>query len=101
MYGFGSKKALIEDFASTALTECAVVVINGYLQSINIKQVLLLRFDFRMVHVSHALLKFSRITTLVAKIDAILKCFCSIHCAQRSNVMVKSHLLSSFCHCFY
>ncbi|RVW66702.1 Origin of replication complex subunit 2 [Vitis vinifera] len=38
MYGFGSKKALIEDFASTALTECAVVVINGYLQSINIKQ---------------------------------------------------------------
>ncbi|KAJ9674455.1 hypothetical protein PVL29_023790 [Vitis rotundifolia] len=38
MYGFGSKKALIEDFASTALTECAVVVINGYLQSINVKQ---------------------------------------------------------------
>ncbi|GMN35210.1 hypothetical protein TIFTF001_005156 [Ficus carica] len=40
MYGFGSKKALIEDFASTALTEYSVVVINGYLQSINIKQVL-------------------------------------------------------------
>lgn len=39
MYGFGSKKALIEDFASTALTEYSVVVINGYLQSINIKQV--------------------------------------------------------------
>ncbi|KAA8528549.1 hypothetical protein F0562_035904 [Nyssa sinensis] len=39
MYGFGSKKALIEDFASTALTESAVVVINGYLHSINIKQV--------------------------------------------------------------
>lgn len=39
MYGFGSKKALIEDFASTALNEWAVVVINGYLQSINIKQV--------------------------------------------------------------
>ncbi|KAL5558887.1 hypothetical protein UlMin_035098 [Ulmus minor] len=41
MYGFGSKKALIEDFASTALTEYSVVVINGYLQSINIKQVLI------------------------------------------------------------
>ncbi|XP_059636575.1 origin of replication complex subunit 2 [Cornus florida] len=41
MYGFGSKKALIEDFASTTLTECAVVVINGYLQSINLKQVLI------------------------------------------------------------
>lgn len=41
MYGFGSKKALIEDFASSALTECAVVVVNGYLQSINIKQVVI------------------------------------------------------------
>ncbi|KAK2657919.1 hypothetical protein Ddye_010971 [Dipteronia dyeriana] len=41
MYGFGSKKALIEDFASTALTEYSVVVINGYLQSINIKQVMI------------------------------------------------------------
>ncbi|KAL2318584.1 hypothetical protein Fmac_032460 [Flemingia macrophylla] len=41
MYGFGSKKALIEDFASTALTEYAVVVINGYLQAINLKQVLI------------------------------------------------------------
>ncbi|XAR64059.1 hypothetical protein NMG60_11024262 [Bertholletia excelsa] len=39
MYGFGSKKALLEDFASTALTEYSVVVINGYLQSINLKQV--------------------------------------------------------------
>lgn len=39
MYGFGSKKALIEDFASTALAEYSVVVINGFLQSINIKQV--------------------------------------------------------------
>lgn len=45
MYGFGSKKALIEDFASEALTEHSVVVINGYLQSINIKQVHI--FDFR------------------------------------------------------
>lgn len=41
MYGFGSKKALLEDFASTALTEYSVVVINGYLQSINIKQVVI------------------------------------------------------------
>ncbi|OMO66235.1 Origin recognition complex, subunit 2 [Corchorus capsularis] len=39
MYGFGSKKALIEDFASTALPEHSVVVINGYLQSVNLKQV--------------------------------------------------------------
>ncbi|KAL8488818.1 hypothetical protein ACS0TY_024938 [Phlomoides rotata] len=39
MYGFGSKKALIEDFASTALTDYSVIVINGYLQSINLKQV--------------------------------------------------------------
>lgn len=43
-YGFGSKKALIEDFTSTALTEYSVVVVNGYLQSINIKQVFLLAF---------------------------------------------------------
>ncbi|KAK6939579.1 Origin recognition complex, subunit 2 [Dillenia turbinata] len=42
MYGFGSKKALLEDFASAALTECAVFVINGYLQSINMKKALLM-----------------------------------------------------------
>lgn len=54
MYGFGSKKALLEDFASTSLTECGVVVINGYLQSINIKQVLLFRFNYRAVYVSLA-----------------------------------------------
>ncbi|PPS01909.1 hypothetical protein GOBAR_AA18764 [Gossypium barbadense] len=41
MYGFGSKKSLIEDFASTALAEHSIVVINGYLQSINIKQVII------------------------------------------------------------
>ncbi|KHN12773.1 Origin recognition complex subunit 2 [Glycine soja] len=41
MYGFGSKKVLIEDFASTALTEYSVVVINGYLQTINLKQVVI------------------------------------------------------------
>ncbi|XP_058223290.1 origin of replication complex subunit 2-like [Rhododendron vialii] len=41
MYGFGSKKALIEDFASTTLTEYGVLVINGYLQSINLKQMLI------------------------------------------------------------
>lgn len=40
MYGFGSKKALIEDFVSTALTDYSVVVVNGYLLSVNIKQVL-------------------------------------------------------------
>ncbi|KAI7748478.1 hypothetical protein M8C21_009301 [Ambrosia artemisiifolia] len=39
LYGFGSKKTLIEDFASTALTEYSVIVVNGYLQSINLKQV--------------------------------------------------------------
>ncbi|XP_024967001.1 origin of replication complex subunit 2 [Cynara cardunculus var. scolymus] len=39
MYGFGSKKTLLEDFASTALTEYNVIVVNGYLQSINLKQV--------------------------------------------------------------
>lgn len=39
MYGFGSKKAMIEDFASRALAEYSVVVINGYLQTINLKQV--------------------------------------------------------------
>ncbi|KAJ8479428.1 hypothetical protein OPV22_023155 [Ensete ventricosum] len=41
MYGFGSKKILLEDFASTALTDYGVVVINGYLPSVNIKQVVI------------------------------------------------------------
>lgn len=40
MYGFGSKKLLLEDFASAALIDYDVVVINGFLPSINIKQVL-------------------------------------------------------------
>ncbi|KAM2868832.1 hypothetical protein FF1_016849 [Malus domestica] len=39
MYGFGSKTALLEDFASTSLTKFSVVVVNGYLQGTNIKQV--------------------------------------------------------------
>ncbi|KAK1436584.1 hypothetical protein QVD17_02366 [Tagetes erecta] len=39
LYGFGSKKTLLEDFASTALTEYSVIVVNGYLQAINLKQV--------------------------------------------------------------
>ncbi|XP_071733272.1 origin of replication complex subunit 2-like [Rutidosis leptorrhynchoides] len=39
MYGFGSKKSLIEDFAATSLTDYSVIVVNGYLQSINLKQV--------------------------------------------------------------
>ncbi|XP_054799309.1 origin of replication complex subunit 2 [Prosopis cineraria] len=41
MYGFGSKKAMLEDFASTALAEHSVVVINGYLPAINLKQVVI------------------------------------------------------------
>ncbi|XP_061343671.1 origin of replication complex subunit 2 [Gastrolobium bilobum] len=41
MYGFGSKKVVLEDFASTALAEYSVVVINGYLQAINLKQVVI------------------------------------------------------------
>ncbi|CAA2972112.1 origin of replication complex subunit 2 [Olea europaea subsp. europaea] len=41
MYGFGSKKFLIEDFASSALTDYSVVVINGYLQQIHLKQVVI------------------------------------------------------------
>ncbi|KAK1263517.1 Origin recognition complex subunit 2 [Acorus gramineus] len=39
MYGFGSKKILLEDFASSTLSDFGVIVINGYLQSINLKQV--------------------------------------------------------------
>lgn len=41
MYGFGSKRSLLEDFASTSLSEYPVLVINGYLQSINLKQVVI------------------------------------------------------------
>ncbi|XP_078445405.1 origin recognition complex second largest subunit 2 [Wolffia australiana] len=40
-YGFGSKKALLEDFASSTLTNHGVVVVNGYLPSVNLKQVIL------------------------------------------------------------
>ncbi|CAM0871842.1 unnamed protein product [Alopecurus aequalis] len=40
MYGFGSKKLLLEDFASTTLTGYTVIVVNGYLPSINLKQVI-------------------------------------------------------------
>lgn len=47
MYGFGSKKSLIEDFASAALTEYSVLVINGYLPSINLKQVDILKYNSR------------------------------------------------------
>jgi hypothetical protein len=50
MYGFGSKKALIEDFASTSLTEYSVFVINGYLQSINIKQVSSAQIKSKVIH---------------------------------------------------
>lgn len=40
MYGFGSKKKLLEDFASSTLTDGGVVVINGYLPSVNMKSVI-------------------------------------------------------------
>lgn len=39
MYGFGSKKALLEDFASSALTDGPVMVVNGYLPAVNVKRV--------------------------------------------------------------
>ncbi|KAK4342511.1 hypothetical protein RND71_038327 [Anisodus tanguticus] len=35
------EKALIEDFSTRSLTEYSVVVVNGYLQSINLKQVVI------------------------------------------------------------
>lgn len=40
MYGFGSKKALLEDFASSALTDGPVMVVNGYLPAVNVKRVI-------------------------------------------------------------
>lgn len=40
MYEFGSKKVLLEDFASVALTDSSVSVVNGYLQSINLHLVI-------------------------------------------------------------
>eukprot|EP00252_Welwitschia_mirabilis_P007714 TRINITY_DN19365_c0_g1_i1.p1 TRINITY_DN19365_c0_g1~~TRINITY_DN19365_c0_g1_i1.p1 ORF type:complete len:421 (-),score=76.38 TRINITY_DN19365_c0_g1_i1:472-1734(-) len=40
MYGFGSKKELLEDFSTSTLTDGGVVVINGYLPTINIKNVI-------------------------------------------------------------
>lgn len=39
MHGFGSKKALLENFASSTLIDGAAVVVNGYLMSVNIKSV--------------------------------------------------------------
>ncbi|XP_068640322.1 origin of replication complex subunit 2 isoform X2 [Aristolochia californica] len=48
MYGFGSKKLLLEDFASTALTEYGVVVINGYLQSVNINHAVIAMAELLM-----------------------------------------------------
>ena len=40
-YGFGSKKALLEDFAMECLTDGGVVVFNGYMHSMNIREILL------------------------------------------------------------
>lgn len=39
-YGLGSKKDLLERFAKEALTDGAVIVVNGFLQDISLKQVL-------------------------------------------------------------
>ncbi|KAH8950069.1 hypothetical protein BDL97_10G064700 [Sphagnum fallax] len=39
LYGFGSKKTLLEDFANSALVDGAAIVVNGYLPSVNIKHV--------------------------------------------------------------
>ncbi|KAG9442897.1 hypothetical protein H6P81_018751 [Aristolochia fimbriata] len=50
MHGFGSKKLLLEDFASTALTEYGVVVINGYLQSVNINHAVIAMAELLMEH---------------------------------------------------
>ena len=40
-YGFGSKKALLESFAREYLTDGGAVVFNGYMQSLNIREILL------------------------------------------------------------
>ncbi|KAF9602764.1 hypothetical protein IFM89_030920 [Coptis chinensis] len=50
MYGFGSKKTFIEDFASTALTEYGVIVINGYLQSVNLKHVIFGTLSHKLIN---------------------------------------------------
>lgn len=39
LYGFGSKKSLLEDFANSALMDGAAIVVSGYLPNINIKHV--------------------------------------------------------------
>lgn len=41
-------------------------------------------------------LNISRVTTLVVMVDITVKCFGFIQCAQQSNVMVMSHIWSSF-----
>lgn len=40
-YGFGSKKALLESFARECLTDGGVVVFNGYMRSLHIREILL------------------------------------------------------------
>ena len=40
-YGFGSKKALLEAFARDCLTDGGVVAFNGYMPSLNIREILL------------------------------------------------------------
>ena len=39
MYGFGSKKKLLEDFAGSELRDGAAVVVHGYLSNVNVKHV--------------------------------------------------------------
>ncbi|CAM6124302.1 unnamed protein product [Calypogeia fissa] len=39
LYGFGSKKALLEDFASSELSDGPAVVVNGYLPTVKVKHV--------------------------------------------------------------
>ncbi|KAH7285552.1 hypothetical protein KP509_33G033200 [Ceratopteris richardii] len=39
MYGFGSKRSLLESFASSTLIDGTVIVVNGYLPAINMKSV--------------------------------------------------------------
>ncbi|GAQ89388.1 origin recognition complex subunit 2 [Klebsormidium nitens] len=41
-YGFGSKRALLERFASASCTDGPAVVVNGFLPAVNLKQVLAL-----------------------------------------------------------
>lgn len=45
MYGFGSKRKLLEDFATAELRDGAAVVVNGYVSNVNIKHVMICNFS--------------------------------------------------------